>query len=114
MRKLIRKLTGWAWLPVIEEAEQERRELERHRDALKGLYNDTKPWTDQLQNENARLRNLCFQMRMSFRRVKGRSMQCIPCNWPNADRLPRLPNTESREPEPSAHDRRTGTQSGSL
>jgi len=92
MKKLIRILTRWAWVPVLREAEQERWDLEKHRDALKGLYNDTKPWTDQLQDENARLRNLAFQMRMSFRRAKGRSMQCTPYNWPNTDRLPRLPN----------------------
>lgn len=97
MKKLIRILTGWAWLPVLEEAQQERRDVEQHRDALKDIISHTDAWRDQLQDENARLRNLCFQMRMSFRRVKGRSMQCTPYNWPNTDRLPRLPNKKAEE-----------------
>lgn len=96
MKKLIRILTHRAWLPVLEEEYQKLRDTERHRDAVLGLYQGTKPWTDQLQDENARLRNLAFQMRMSFRRVKGRSMQCTPYNWPNTDRLPRLPNAQDQ------------------
>jgi hypothetical protein len=91
VKRLIRYLTEWAWLPVLEEMREKQRDTERHRDAVLKLYDGTKPWTNHVQNENARLRNLCFQMRMSMRRAKGRSMQCTPHNWLWEREINRMP-----------------------
>ncbi len=57
------------------------REIERLHDVI-DMKNSDETWKKQLQDENSRLRNLCRQMRMSFRRTRGRSMQSIPYNWP--------------------------------
>lgn len=80
---LLKRLTHWIWAEHLAELRDEKRAVEKHRDAILEIYKDEGVYRSQLQDENQRLRNLCLQMRLTFRRIKRRSMNCTPYNWPN-------------------------------
>jgi len=93
MRNFLRAITGWLWKKEIEDLRQRLRDTEHHRDNLLWLIDSSKTRPAQLQDENLRLRHLCFQMRMTFRRIKGRGTDCVPYNWPDPERIAPPPAT---------------------